>query len=644
MFDHLTQAARGTYWNTPGQTSSIRTINGTKRLVSYATVDGFPLIASLGRTETEIFRSARADALIYWLIALLVTGCIAVAIAYGARRQRKLDEAAASLERTNARFSLALENMPHGLCMYDSKQRLVIANRRYAEIYRLPTDAIVPGTPLDRILRLRVAGASDGLTERYLRQQSELAASRTPSAVESALNGRTYLVTHQPTADGGALAIHQDVTEQKAAETQIWELAHRDSLTGVTSRLAFLETLRTVIGPQGARPRELAVHIVDIDNFKDINDSLGHPVGDSLLAQIAGRIKSAAGPNVIVGRLGGDEFALLQNPSGAIAREAPLLADRVLAAIRRPYNIDDRLLHVEASIGIAVAPADGSDADRLIKRADLALYNVKAAGRNGYRVFEASMESAVEERLHLTTELRQALVQQEFELDYQPVVALDTRATVSREALLRWNHPLRGRLLPETFIGTAEHSGLIKAIGSWVLHSACREAMRWPDHTRVAVNLSPIQFRDSLFEVVENALRESGLPPQRLELEVTENVLLEYNEQNIRCLDRLRSLGVAIVLDDFGAGYASLGYLRRFRFDRIKIDRSITTGLSREPDLYGILSAITGLARALDVKTIAEGIETEEQLLLLRAAGCDEGQGFLLGRPGPVSASVRRIA
>jgi diguanylate cyclase (GGDEF)-like protein/PAS domain S-box-containing protein len=638
LYQHLKQSARGTYWNTPGDSPSLRKINGVKRLVSYDVIDGFPLIAVVGRTETEIFKDARSSQVSAWLVASVLTMGILAAIVFGARRQRWLHETALRLKQTNARFELALENMPQGLCMFDADRRLVISNRRYATMYGLLPDAVRPGMQLKEIIKLRTATASPEAAAEYAENQLQLSASHVASETETLLpDGRSFLVSHQPMPDGGSLGVHQDVTEQRQSAARIRELAYRDGLTGTASRLAFLDLLREACKRLQTDRKAFAVHIVDLDNFKDINDSLGHPIGDALLAQIAQRLRLAAGEKVAVGRLGGDEFALLQFLASPEGHEDIALAQRILDTIRTAYDIDDHELFVEASIGIAKAPAHGSDGDLLIKRADLALYTVKAAGRNSYRVFEASMERAAARRHDLTSEIRRGIAREEFELEYQSIVTLPSRAVVSLEALLRWRHPQRGRVMPDAFIDAAEHSGLIRPLGRWVLHRACHDALQWPASVKVAINLSPVQFRDNLVGVVSDVLAESGLPASRLELEVTETVLLEQTAEIIRCLEELRALGVSVVLDDFGSGYASIGYLRRFKFDRLKIDRSLVHGLARQPDAPGLIVAITGMARALDIRTTAEGIETEDDLTLLRAAGCDEGQGFLLGRPLPAA-------
>jgi diguanylate cyclase (GGDEF)-like protein len=378
------------------------------------------------------------------------------------------------------------------------------------------------------------------------------------------------------------------------------------------------------------------VHLLDLDHFKEVNDSLGHAVGDALLIEAADRLRASVGPNDLVGRLGGDEFTVLQDISDCGRDGAAELAEALLHIIATPFVIEGHLLTVETSIGIAIMPDHGLLANELLKRADLALYRAKSHGRNGWRVFEPTMEQEARSRLELAMDLRGAVQREEFELHYQPVVALGNEQTVGAEALVRWR-PQRGELIPpDQFIPLAEDTGLIIPLGEWVLRRACQDAAGWPSHWRVAVNLSPVQFRGTdVVALVRKTLADSGLPAQRLELEVTESVLLQYNEQNLRVLHQLRELGIAIVLDDFGTGYSSMSYLLTFPFDKIKIDRTFVADLPSRQNCSAIVSAVCGLARSLNVSTTAEGVETPEQAALLRAAGCTLGQGYLFGRPCP---------
>jgi diguanylate cyclase (GGDEF)-like protein len=376
----------------------------------------------------------------------------------------------------------------------------------------------------------------------------------------------------------------------------------------------------------------------DIYLFKAVNDSLAHPVGDALLRALADRLKACTRETDTIARLGGDEFALLQLSSGNQRESAIILANKLLEKIAAPYEIDGHQIVIGTSIGIALAPADGTTADQLLKNADLALYRAKAEGRNGFRLFDTAMDAEARARHALQADLRSALVHSEFELHYQTVFNATTRQQCGAEALVRWRHPQLGMVPPNQFIPIAEEVGMIVPLGEWILRTACQEAARWPEHIKIAINLSPAQFRDcNLAETVADALVQSGLAPERLELEITESVLLQKSAGNLTMLHQFKSLGISVVLDDFGTGYSSLSYLRMFPFDKIKIDRSFVSELSNRADCAAIVCAVTGLGRGLNIVTTAEGVETEEQLDLLRAAGVDQIQGYLLSRPLPAA-------
>jgi diguanylate cyclase (GGDEF)-like protein len=384
------------------------------------------------------------------------------------------------------------------------------------------------------------------------------------------------------------------------------------------------------------RDEQFAIFIFDLDLFKAVNDSLGHPVGDALLRAIAQRLQACVGEHDTVGRLGGDEFAIIQRGQGDQKQCATALAHTLLEKITAPYDIDGNRIVIGISIGIALAPRDGEDASQLLKNADLALYRAKSDGRNGFRFFESEMDN--EARLHraLEVDLRNALTQGEFEMYYQQVVDIASLRACGAEALVRWNHPRRGLIRPDDFIPMAEEIGLVIPLGEWILRKACSEAANWPKHLKLAVNLSPVQFRcGKLVEIVSAALASTGLPAERLELEITESVLLQKDAENIAVLHELTKLGVSIVLDDFGTGYSSLSYLRMFPFHKIKIDKSFVAELPHRPDCGAIVCAMTTLGQSLDIVTTAEGVETWEQLKLLRAAGCTQAQGYLFSRPRP---------
>jgi diguanylate cyclase (GGDEF)-like protein len=378
--------------------------------------------------------------------------------------------------------------------------------------------------------------------------------------------------------------------------------------------------------------------MLDLDLFKAINDSLGHPVGDELLKAVASRLSACARQADTVSRLGGDEFAVLAMADGDQRDEAIVTANRLLAAVAAPYDVDGHHLNIRTSIGIALAPEHGTDVDQLMKNADLALYKAKSEGRDAYRFFEDAMGTEARKRRSLQIDLRKALMNEEFELHYHPIVDIKTRDIASVEALVRWQHPRRGMIPPGDFIPLAEETGLINPVGEWVVRKACRDAVGWPSHIKVSVNLSPLQFRKiGPIDMFCRALADSGLPPERLELEITESVLLHSSAENVAKLHQLRLMGISIVLDDFGTGYSSLSYLLMFPFDKIKIDRSFVRELSKNADCASIVSAVAKLGRSLRIRTVAEGIETDKQLTLVRIAGCTHAQGFLFGRPRPAA-------
>lgn len=536
------------------------------------------------------------------------------------------------------RLHSAIANMPHGVCMFGPDKRLVVANDLYSTMYGLSPDQAKPGTTLDAILRARVAiGSSPKDADTYIANRLEEAFLSEPGYIINELrDGRIIAISRRPMPDGGSVAIHQDITAQKRAEEKIRHLAHYDALTDLANRVLFLAEVDKRVAKCRDSGGCFAVHLLDLDRFKDVNDSLGHGAGDSLLIEVASRVRACVGTNDFVARFGGDEFAVLQHLDAGDTSEIRLLATKLLETIARPFNIGSHQLTIETSVGISLAPNHGLDGDDLLKKADLALYRAKSDGRNGWRLFESVMEHEAKSRLTLAMELRNSVLKAEFELHYQPVFASTGVAMVGAEALVRWNHAKRGLVGPENFIPIAEDTGLIVPLGEWILEQACQDAAGWPSHLRVAVNLSPVQFKNgNLVNCVKRALAKSGLPPTRLELEITESVLLQHNEANLEVLHQLRKLGIAIVLDDFGTGYSSMSYLLTFPFDKIKIDRKFVSEVTHRDECAAIVSAITGLARSLNMATTAEGVETREQLVLLRAAGCTLAQGYLFGRPCP---------
>jgi diguanylate cyclase (GGDEF)-like protein len=625
----------GAYWNSAGSAH----FEGISRLVSYRVVEGLPLIAIVGLAESDIFQQSTLTAHKYNLIGLFLTAVVLFAIAIGVRRQMKLAAATASLEQTNSLFDTALQNMAHGLCMFDNDQRLLVCNARYGEMYGFPPALTEPGTPLRTILQARAALCCPHDAEHYVAERlEEIAKSKSYYAVHDARDGQTFAVSHQPMRDGGWVAIHQDITAQKKAETQIAYLARHDVLTDLSNRTVLREKMGESLARLRRGGKAFTLFMLDLDLFKAVNDSLGHPVGDELLKEVARRLAACRRETDTVARLGGDEFAILATADGDQQKTAIAMATRLLAAVAAPYTFGGHRLDIATSIGIAFAPEHGTDVDQLIKSADLALYKAKSAGRNTYRLFEFAMGADAHARHTLEIDLRNALTRGEFALHYHPIVDIKTNEIANVEALIRWHHPERGRIAPADFIPVAEETGLINSIGEWVLRQACADAAGWPAHVKVAANLSPVQFcRGNLVEIIAGILTESGLSPERLKLEITESVLMQGSTENIETLHQLRKLGISIVLDDFGTGYSSLSYLRVFPFDQIKIDRSFVSELSGNEDCAAIIAAVATLGRSLDIDTVAEGVETEEQLVLVRASGCTHVQGFLFGQPCPAS-------
>jgi diguanylate cyclase (GGDEF)-like protein len=449
-------------------------------------------------------------------------------------------------------------------------------------------------------------------------------------------SGRIVAVSRQPLRGGGWVALHEDVTERRRQETEISHLARHDPLTNLANRVLFREQLGQAL-QRLVRGQGFAVLCLDLDHFKAVNDTLGHPIGDRLLKQVSERLLGCVRHGDLVARLGGDEFAIIQ-ASVRDPNQTETLAARVVETIGRSYEIDGHRIDIGTSIGMTLALRDGSDADQLIKNADLALYRAKEGGRRGYSFFKPEMNDRIELRRALEVDLRNALHQEELELYYQPLVCLKTGRVTGFEALLRWQHPERGTISPSDFIAIAEELGLISEIGEWAMRQACAQAARWSTPVSVAINLSPLQFlKRNLVEVVLQALAASGLPPDRLELEITESVLLQEGQGTLAVLHQLRQLGVQIAMDDFGTGYCSLSNLRAFPFDKIKIDKAFIADIEDKEEARSIVASVIGLGGSLGMITTAEGIENHAQLSLVRGWGCAQAQGYLMSPPVPAA-------
>jgi diguanylate cyclase (GGDEF)-like protein len=557
--------------------------------------------------------------------------------------RKSLDALRAKLEAQDVRTRAILDNLAHGLSLYDKRERLVACNQQFLDIYRLPPELGKPGTTFQQILEARVLGnthvGDDG--EGYVADRlSAVREGRTIGGIHRLNSGQVISMTHQPMVDGGWVSTHKDVTELHNMQAELSHLAYHDALTGLPNRTMFyrriantFESLATVGG--------FAVLCLDLDGFKPINDTLGHAAGDALLRQFAARLAACLGPEDSAARMGGDEFVVLHRLG--TAESAHALAVRISTATSKPYDLDGQVVSVAVGIGIACADRDGADTDALLHSADLALYAAKRDRRGGIRIYDPDLGRAEAMRRRVEVDLRRAVEHGELELHFQPILNLATQAFAGFEALLRWRHPERGLISPADFIPIAEDTGLIVPIGDWVLRQALAEAARWPGNLRVAVNVSSVQLvRGSLLTTLTQALAASGLAHDRVEIEITESVFLENSEKSLETLRQLRSLGVRVALDDFGTGFSALGYLLAFPFDKIKIDGTFVRALSSTAGASTIVAAVADIGRRLNMSTTAEGIETAEQLRHVHAAGYEEAQGYLLSRPITVE-QVRKL-
>ena len=555
-----------------------------------------------------------------------------------AQRVAALEARERELALQNLRFDAAVNNMRQGLCMFDKDEQLVICNQPYASIYGLPPDLTVPGTTFTQILEhvFIQRGMPEGVRAAVIEEMRTARNSRSPSDVVALNDGRSIRIQMHMMADGGWVATHEDITEQRRIEERIRHLARHDALTDLPNRAHFREEMQK-LEAHIKRGETVAVLVLDLDHFKAVNDTFGHAAGDEVLVTVGQRLRQAARDTDVVARLGGDEFAVLVHTLDS-PRDAAVIAERMVKSVAEPMQAGGHQVMIGTSIGIAMAPGDGEDAETLLKNADTALYRAKSEGRGNYHFFEKGMDEALQHRRMLEQGLKVALARGEFRLVYQPLIDLKANRICCLEALLRWDHPERGLIPPLEFIPVAEETGVITAIGEWVLREACKAAAAWPEHVRIAVNLSPVQFKNrGLVDHVVAALREAKLAPSRLELEITESLLLADTDLTLQTLHRLRALGVRISMDDFGTGYSSLSYLRSFPFDKIKIDRSFMQGLTPQEDSVAIIKAVIGLGRSLGMSTTAEGIETEAQLAVIREQGCTEAQGYLFSPPLPAS-------
>ena len=612
-------------------------IDGLDRLAAARALREFPI--SIIATETVSAALADWRDQIRFLVTVAAISVLLVA-AMLFLAVRKLSQ---QHRMEKQRLDTAINNMTQGLLLFDGSRRLVVCNQSYVEMFGVSTDVVKPGCTIRELLQHRKdIGTFIGDVDEYCSTLfQKMAQGKVFQTILHAPDGGSIQVLYRPLPDGGWVTTLEDITERRRAEERITHLAHYDALTDLPNRALFHERLKSELA-RVAHGAQLAVLYIDIDEFKSVNDTLGHLIGDELLKSVAVSLSRCIRGEDFVARLGGDEFAIVQTAVNTSADVTDLVT-RVFDAIRAPYDCLGHQVTTDASIGVALAPQHGADLHQILKNADLAMYAAKSAGRRTYRFFAPEMDAQVNARRVLEMDLRQAISDGGLEVYYQPCVGLRDNRITGCEALLRWRHPERGMISPAEFIPIAEETGLINQIGEWVLTTACAEATTWPEDIRIAVNVSPVQFRSGTLALkIVAALAASGLAASRLELEITEAVLIRDDEAALAILHQLRAIGVRIALDDFGTGYSSLSYLQRFPFDKIKIDRCFVNDIADDEGSSCIVQAVVNIAAARHMTTTAEGVETEQQRELLRALGCSEMQGYLFS-PAKPAADIKRL-
>ena len=579
-------------------------------------------------------------------------GEMARAVAVFKRNAIALKHNHAEIAALNARIDIALNNMTRGLSMFDGEGRLIVVNRICLDMYGLPETLSEAGTPFEAIVSHWAIAHSSAAPEEtrasvhgwLARHAERIRAGEEFSELHKLADGRIYAITTKPLLDGGWIDVHEDITEKHRSAERVAELAQKDTLTGLGNRHSFLEELARTFGVTGSA-EPFAILWIDLDRFKEVNDTCGHPAGDALLAVIAGRLRSAVRTSDVVARLGGDEFAIIIRGPGIEHGQLTRIAARIIDIVGDPVHVLGHTVRVGASVGISRAPDDGATPDEIMKSADIALYRAKSDGRGRAVFFDGTMAAEIQKKHKLQGDLDDAVRNHRLELYYQPILSVTSRRVVAMEALMRWRHNELGFISPAEFIPLAEETGLITLMGAWALETACVEAAKWPDNVAVSVNLSAAQFVNAdLDAIVRAALASSALDPARLQLEVTETLLLDDQPETWQTLAALKNLGLSIALDDFGTGYSSLSYLRSFPFDKIKIDQSFVRDIGRQTGSSAIIRAIVDLARTLGMTCVAEGIETAAHLSEIEAAHCDEVQGYLFSRPVPAAQVAETIA
>ncbi|WP_024514224.1 EAL domain-containing protein [Bradyrhizobium sp. Tv2a-2] len=605
-------------------------MDGKDRLVASRRLTTEPLVIVATRSLDATLATWRSQTKFFVAVAAVSILLIVITLYLIFRQMTR------RLSVEKQRLDSAINNMTQGLLLFDANERLIVCNRGYIDMYGLSPDVVKPGCKFrDLLLHRQETGSFTGDIDAYCDAVIENTHRSHCSIVETS-DGRLVEIRNVPVASGGWLATHEDVTERIKAEERIAHLAHYDALTDLPNRVLMRGHLQRRVA-ELADGKPFSIFYIDVDEFKTVNDTLGHEAGDELLRQVAARLRSCVGAHDLVARLGGDEFAIIK--AGTRERDAlTALADEIMLKLQAPVACKGQELPIDASIGIAIAPDHGASIEDLLKNADLAMYAAKSDGRRTYRFFTPELDARLRTRRQMELDLREALARGHFDIHYQPLVDLVTDTVTGCEALLRWRHPERGMISPAEFIPVAEETGLINEIGEWVLRRACAEAASWPAHVTLAVNVSPVQFKSKTLALrVATALESSGLAPNRLEIEVTEAVLIRDDDEALTILHQLRDLGVRIALDDFGTGYSSLSYLRRFPFDKIKIDRSFVKDISDADGSSTIVQAVVTMASACQMSTTAEGVETEAQREILRQLGCSQMQGFLFSPAVPAA-------
>jgi diguanylate cyclase (GGDEF)-like protein len=632
-----------------GTTRNISPLDQTDRIIAINRLPHYPMVVSLSRSVDAILRPWREQRQFIVIVSVLLELALVVSIALvlrhlkGRERLRTLEASLvkAEIDRAvaaeSARFNVAVNAMAQGLCMFDRDHRLMVSNPRFKEMLGLPSATMTTGSPLAALIRGAVASGSVSIANiRQLRDalNGTSGLSQEMSTTWDIEGGRSLLVTLDRMPDEGWLMTVADITERRRAEAQIAHMARHDGLTGLNNRTEFRDRLETAVR-FAAQGMPHAVLYLDLDQFKNVNDTWGHPIGDALLQAVTSRLRDCCRDTDVIARLGGDEFGIIQ-PLNDDLSGAEALSERIIGELGRPFDLAGHQLHIGCSIGIALAPDDGIDADKLLKCADLALYKAKSDGRNCFRFFEPTLDEVLQRRRVLELDLRHAVANNEFQVYYQPLIDARSRQVCAFEALLRWHRPDGSSIPPSDFIPAAEKMGLIHSLGRWALATACREAKKWPVDVSLAVNLSPVQFtRHDLVDTVREALDASGLAPQRLQLEITEGLLLEGVAETVSTLHQFKDLGICIAVDDFGTGYSSLSYLLKFPFDKVKLDRSLMIGVGRGDQRDIVVQSIIAMCNGLGMRTTGEGVETPEQLAFLEKHGCTEAQGFLISKAIP---------